>query len=476
MKNLTKDLHQIPNRPIKIMQFGEGNFLRAFVDDFIQNLNDQKLINAGVVVVQPMPFGRVDEMQKQDGLYTLFLEGLQDGKVIKGHRVIDVLNDFVNPYTQLDKFLEYAKKPELEIIFSNTTEAGIVYLEEKISPIQTPESFPGKLLLFLKTRFESNLAPLEIVPCELIDYNGDELKEVLVRLASYNEYSQDLIDWIKNENKFYNTLVDRIVPGYPVDQAKELQNELGYIDNSMVKGEIFHLWVIQGPNTLSEKLPFAKSGLNVHFVESIVPYKQRKVKILNGSHTAMVPIAYLDNIKAVKEAVNDELVGKFVKSFIYDEVVPTIDLPKADMIAFSESVIERYQNPFVHHLLMSIALNSIAKFKSRILPTIEDLNQKGKFASYSLFTLASLIRFYKGTDLDGNVIDIKDDQEFLELFKNAWSNKNYQDVASKVLTINFWESDLLKEQKIIDYVAKVLELIDTNGMKVALEHLFEGKI
>lgn len=478
MEKLSRKNHPIAERPIKILQFGEGNFLRAFVDNFIQELNDQKLIEANVAVVQPVPMGRVKELSEQDGLYTLFLEGLQKGEIVKKHQIIDVISDFVNPYDDFNKYLAYAKSKELQIIISNTTEAGIVYEAEQVLLDAVPNSYPGKLLRLLYERFlffkgDTNYG-LEIVPCELIDYNGDTLKSVLEKLAKFNKLSSNFILWLTKANRYYNTLVDRIVPGYPKAEAQKLESELGYTDHSMVKGEVFHLWVIQGPKELQKKLPFEKSGLDVYFVDSIVPYKQRKVKILNGSHTALVPVAYLLGIEAVRESVEDPRISRFLKGFIYDEVVPTIDLPIADMHAFAYSVIERYSNPFIHHLLMSIALNSMSKYKSRILPTVLDLKAKDQFANHALFSLAALIVFYRGVDEKGNVIALNDDQKFLDLYKELWAGGDLSKVVKSILELPFWESDYLKSVEVVDYVTKVAKQMVDGGMDSALEILFEG--
>ena len=477
MKKLSKEIHVKNKRPISIMQFGEGNFLRAFVDDFIQKLNDQKLINKDVVVVQPMPFGRIEELKQQDGLYTLLLQGIQNEEIVKQHQIIDVLADFVNPYEELDKYLDYARSEDLEIIISNTTEAGIVYEAETLNKNQTPNSFPGKLLLLLKERYDhfngDHNKGLEIVPCELIDYNGDTLKSILIKLAQFNQFDASFIHWLENDNNYYNTLVDRIVPGYPKDEIKTLEEELGYSDNSIVKGEIFHLFVLQGPNSLKEKLPFEKSGLNVQFVESIVPYKEQKVKILNGSHTALVPVSYLLGIEAVKESMEDSRVSKFVRGFIYDEVVPTIALPQADTHAFAYSVIERYSNPFVHHLLLSIALNSISKYKSRILPTVLDLNKQGKFATHSLFSLAANIVFYRGIDLKGNKIPLNDDPKFIELFEKLWATNDVSHVVKEVLSLPFWETEYLSTKPVVDFVTQSVESILKDGMEKALENMIK---
>ncbi|MDE6579522.1 MAG: tagaturonate reductase, partial [Ruminiclostridium sp.] len=332
MKDLNRANHQTTERPVKIMQFGEGNFLRAFVDWILQRLNNDGVINANVAVVQPMPMGRVKELEQQDGLYTLCLEGIDKGEKVQSREIIDIINNFINPFEQYDKYLSYAKSEELEIIVSNTTEAGIALDTSDTDLTVCPKSFPGKLLALLKARydhFKGDMGKgLAIIPCELIDHNGDELKRVLVELAKINNLDDAFINWLTAANHFTSTLVDRIVPGYPRDTAKEICEETGFNDNNIVKGEIFHLWVLQKEAFVQEKLPADKSGLNVIFADDITPYKQRKVKILNGSHTSMVPVAYLCGIDTVREAVTDEDVGKFVQGLVNDEIKPTIDRPK----------------------------------------------------------------------------------------------------------------------------------------------------
>nr|MCR5121143.1 tagaturonate reductase [Ruminococcus sp.] len=337
MKQLNRANYPAPERPIKILQFGEGNFLRAFVDWILQNLNDNGLINANVAVVQPQPTGRIEALAAQDGLYTVCLEGIENGGRVQSRRVIDVLGDFVNPYTQYGKFLEYAKSEELETVVSNTTEAGIALDETDTDLTVCPKSFPGKLLALLKTRYDhfggDSAKGLAVVPCELIDYNGDELKRTLTELARINGMDEAFINWINTANHFTNTLVDRIVPGYPKDNAAAICEETGFIDENIVKGEIFHLWVLQKEPFIEERLPangincVNASDLNVIFADDITPYKQRKVKILNGSHTAMVPVAYLCGIDTVREAVTDEDVGAFVRGLQKSEIKPTVELP-----------------------------------------------------------------------------------------------------------------------------------------------------
>ncbi len=478
MKELNRSNFQAVDRPVKIMQFGEGNFLRAFVDWILQNLNDAGVINAGVAVVQPMPMGRVADLEKQDGLYTLCLEGIDKGEKVQSKRIIDVLKDFINPFEQYDKFLGYAKSEDLEIIISNTTEAGIALDKTDTDLSKCPKSFPGKLLALLKARYDyfggDMNKGLAIVPCELIDHNGDELKRCLVELAKINGMDEKFIEWMTSACHYTSTLVDRIVPGYPRDNADAIREEMGFNDNNIVKGEIFHLWVLQKEPYVQEKLPADKSGLNVIFADDITPYKQRKVKILNGSHTAMVPVAYLSGIDTVRESVEDEDVGQFVAELINDEIKPTIDLPKDQMDAFANSVVERFKNPFIRHELMSIALNSTTKFKTRLLPTYNDYRAKfGKSPKHILFSFASLVVFYRGKRGDADIA-LADDPKYIEFWKELWQMNDYTAMAKKALSaVDLWEQDLDEDDN-VQLVADYIESIVKNGERKALQ-AFLGK-
>ncbi|MCM1298251.1 MAG: tagaturonate reductase [[Eubacterium] siraeum] len=473
MKDLNRSSHETVKRPIKIMQFGEGNFLRAFVDWILQDLNDKQVINSNVVVVQPMPMGRVKELAAQDGLYTLCLEGIDKGEKVQSRNIIDVLGDFVNPFEEYDRFLSYGKSEELEIVISNTTEAGIALDSTDTDLTKCPKSFPGKLLALLKARydrFNGDMSKgLAIIPCELIDHNGDELKRVLTELAEINKMDKEFINWLTTANHFTSTLVDRIVPGYPRDTAKEICEETGFNDNNIVKGEIFHLWVLQKEAFVQSKLPADKSGLNVIFADDITPYKQRKVKILNGSHTSMVPVAYLCGIDTVREAVTDEDAGKFVQGLVKEEIKPTIELPKDEMDAFASSVIERFMNPFIRHELMSIALNSTTKFKTRLLPTYNDYRKKfGRSPKHVLFSLASLIVFYRGKR-GSEDIALNDSPEYLSFWKEAWQLDDCTEIAKKVLSAaDIWEQDLSADDDNVKVVAGYIENIVKNGEREAL--------
>lgn len=479
MELISKKLFNKPERKIKIMQFGEGNFLRAFVEWIIQDLNDKGAIDAGVAVVQPMPFGRVNELAAQDGLYTLRLEGIDNGENVKKSQVIDVIGDCINPFTEYEKFLKYGESEDLQVIISNTTEAGIAVDPEDTDFTNCPKSYPGKLLALLKRRydhFKGDMGKgLAIIPCELIDDNGDELYRCLTELAKINKMDAKFIEWMQKANHFTSTLVDRIVPGYPRNEIEAIQKETGYIDNNVVKGEIFHLWVLKKEPHVQKVLPADKTGLNVIFADDIHPYKQRKVKILNGSHTAMVPVAYLCGIDTVGEAVSDPVIGKFVRDFVFEEVNPTIALPQDQMIAFANSVIERYRNPYIRHELMSIALNSTTKFKTRLLPTLVDyIKIKGKLPNRLLFAFAALVEFHKGKR--GNEdIALKDDPAYLAKWKELWSGfgGDYNKLAKDALGwVEAWDLDMNGlHPEITATVAKYLKAIDTEGMRAALERI-----
>jgi len=465
------------DRPIKILQFGEGNFLRAFVDWIIQDLNDKNIINSGVVVVQPVPMGRINDLARQDGLYTLCLEGIDKGQRVQSRQIIDVLNDFVNPYDNYEKFLSYARSADLEIIVSNTTEAGIVLDANDTDFWKCPTSFPGKLLSFLYERyifFKGDMDKgLAIIPCELIDYNGQALKKVLNQLAQIRNMEGDFVEWLNKANHFTDTLVDRIVPGYPRDTVEQIWQETGFVDNNVVKGEVFHLWVLSKDEFIQSKFPADKSGLNVIFADDITPYKQRKVKILNGAHTAMVPVAYLCGVDTVGESLEDKEISTFIRQLIFDEIKPTIALPEDQMQAFAESVLERFQNPFVRHELMSIALNSTTKFKTRLLPSYNHYVAKfGKAPNHILFAFAALVTFYKGVRGEEQIA-LKDDQQYLDFWAELWQNKDMNVIAQKALgNVSIWEQDLATEQN-VQLVAGYLKDIQAKGMRKAMRKIIK---
>ena len=406
------DLHVSPKKklPEKILQFGEGNFLRGFVDWMIDRMNEQGLFNGSVVVVQPIEEGLVDVLNSQDGLYTLYLRGMQDGITVEQKSIISSISRGINLYTDFESYMKMAESADLRFVISNTTEAGIAYSAHDKPTDKPPVSYPGKLTVLLYRRFKAlNGDPakgLVIIPCELIDRNGDNLKEIILRLSREWDYEQEFIHWLATSNYFLNSLVDRIVTGYPKDEAQKLADELGYNDKLLDTGEIFHLWVIEGNKRFAEELPFTKAGLNVIWTDDMTPYRTRKVRILNGAHTMTVLAAYLYGLDTVKECVDDRLIKAYMEKGLYEEIIPTLDLPENELLEFAKAVSERFANPFIKHYLLSISLNSTSKFKTRVLPSItEYVKRKGKIPQVLTFSMAALIAFYRGTELSGNVVE-----------------------------------------------------------------------
>jgi len=457
----------------RILQFGEGNFLRAFANWMIQQMNTKADFDGGVVVVQPIEQGLVEMLNDQDGLYTLYLNGIKNSKAISEHQVIDCIQRGINPYQAFDAYMANAENPNLRFVISNTTEAGINYdVTDKLQ--DTPQkSFPGKLTALLYKRFKhfggASDKGLIIIPCELIDRNGDNLKKIILQFAKDWNLGEAFVQWINEDNIFCNTLVDRIVPGYPRDKMDSITEALGYKDNLVVEGEQFHLWVIEGPKTVKEEFPADACGLNVVFTDNMEPYRTRKVRILNGAHTTLVPVGYLYGIDKVRESLEDPVVGSFIKDAIFEEICPTLDLSDEELKQFSNDVLDRFRNPYLEHALMSISLNSISKYKTRVLPSVlEFINRKNALPKRLLFSLAALIAFYKG-DRNGEQIALKDDQKVLDFFAEQWALDDSSTVVKNVLAnTDFWGCDLMEIKGMQELVANNLENILNKGMNESL--------
>jgi len=473
------------NLPERVIQFGEGNFLRAFADWMIHLLNQQNLFNGRVVVAQPIKDGLADMVNEQDGLYTLLLRGLRDGKPVEEKEVISSISRCINPYTQWDAYLKCAEDPLIEYVISNTTEAGITFDKEDKFENQPPTSYPGKLTSYLYHRFQYFKADVSkgmvILPCELIDRNGDNLKKAILQYIELWNLPQEFSRWVVENNYFLNTLVDRVVTGYPRDEIKDIINSLGYADSLVNTGELFHLWVIEGPKELSERLPFHKIGLNVVWTEDMTPYRSRKVRILNGAHTASVPAAFLYGLDTVGEMMDHEVMGKYVRQIIQDEIIPSIDLDKSMLEEFANAVVERFQNPYIKHYLLSILLNSASKFKARVLPSIIEYHKlNGTLPQKLVFSLAALIAVYKDGKVDGSGMlarrdkdefIMKDDVWALEFFAAIWSSfdgskQSAQEVAKKVLqNAKLWDKDLSEIDGFVECLGDYLYKITDSGMQ-----------
>jgi tagaturonate reductase len=471
MEKLNRKNTGLENRlPIKIVQFGEGNFLRAFVDYAIQKLNNEVGFNAGVVVVQPIENGLVKMLNDQDGLYTLFMKGVIKGKEIQEKELISSIVKGVDPYASCNEYMALAKEEELAFIISNTTESGIAYVGSDTPEMQPPSSFPAKLTVLLYERYKHFKGDaskgLTIIPCELINYNSDTLKEIILQYIEDWKLEAGFKTWLLDNSTFHNTLVDRIVPGYPKDEIEDYNKQLDYSDNLIVTAEAFFLWVIEGDAALKEKLPFHKTDLDVKIVADMQPYRTRKVRILNGVHTAMVPFSILYGNQTVKESVDGNFTGKFINQGIFKEIIETIDMDKAELNSFAEAVLDRFRNPFIKHNLSSIALNSISKFKVRVLPSLlEYVAIHSKVPTHLTFAFACMIRFYKGT-WKNESLPVNDSPEIVAAFSEIFKSDNKSEIVQKTLgNISFWDQDLNKVNTLAQALVLALDEIEANGVE-----------
>lgn len=463
--------------PERIIQFGEGNFLRAFVDWIVWNMNEKAGFNSGVVVVQPIERGMVDMLNAQDGLYHLNLQGIDKGQEVDSIQLIDVISRGLNPYAQFDEYLKLAENPDIRFVISNTTEAGIAF-DPTCKPDDKPaKSYPGKLTQLLYHRFRTfNGAAdkgLIIFPCELIFLNGKELKKCIEQYIDLWNLGDDFRQWFETACGVYCTLVDRIVPGYPKDTIDEILAKIGVEDKLVVKGEIFHLWVIEAPESVAKEFPADKAGLNVLFVPSEKPYHERKVTLLNGPHTVLSPVGYLSGLNTVKECVEDPVIGKFVHKVMFDELLETLDLPKPELEKFAHDVLERFRNPFVKHFVTSIMLNSFPKFKTRDLPGLKIyLERKGALPRGLVLGLAGIITYYKGGKRGNDEITPNDDQAIIDLLKRLWATGDPCHVAEGVLGAEFiWGEDLNKIPGLTAQLCADLKLIQAEGMAAAVKQI-----
>lgn len=486
MELLSKQKTGKKERPVKVLQFGEGNFLRAFVDYMIDIANEKGEFDGDIVLVKPIEFGTLERFHEQECQYTVQLRGIVDGEAKRINRVVTSVTDVVDAYGEYEKYAEFAKLDTLRFIVSNTTEAGIVYDDTDKFELNPPKTYPGKLTKFLFERYKhfngAQDKGLVMLPVELIDDNGIHLKECVLKLAKLWKLEDEFIAWINDACVFTSTLVDRIVTGYPRDEAEELCKEFGYQDNLIVTGEPFALWVIESARDISDELPLPKAGLPVIFTDNQKPYKQRKVRILNGAHTSFVLASYLCGNDIVLESMNDELILNFIKATIFDEVIPTLTLPKQELDEFAEAVLTRFNNPYVKHAHLSISLNSVSKWRARCMPSfLGYIEKEGKVPPHLTFSLAALMAFYTGTKIrdkalighrDGQEYNIMDDAAVLEFFA-ANSGKEPKEFAHAVLAnTDFWGQDLSAlagvEETIVSYLTDIREL----GMRGTMEKVF----
>ncbi len=478
------DGYILKEAPEKVLQFGEGNFLRAFVDYWFDMANEKAAWNGKCVLVQPIAQGLTDMINEQEGLYTLYLRGRENGEKVDRKRVISSVSRCINPYTEsgYDSMIELAKSPDLEYIVSNTTEAGIVYDPSCKFEDRPASSYPGKLTQCLYARFKAGQPGLPILACELSDNNGTELKKDVNEYIDQWELGDDFKKYVNDDCLFCSTLVDRIVPGRIKDPAEtaKLEEENGYHDDLIDVGEVFGVWDIEGPEWLEEKLPFKRAGVNVVVVPDVTPYKKRKVRILNGAHTGFVPGAYIAGFDIVRDCMQNDTILSFMNKMLYDEVMPTLPLDKDDLRSFAEAVQDRFNNPFVDHELLSITLNSTSKWRERDLPSlVEYVDKEGKLPVCLVTSFAALMAFYTTDPQElsdaglvckrpaGNTYMCNDDRWVLEFY---WEHK---DDDAKTLTEavmrnkRMWGRNLTEIPGFEEAAAAGLEKIRTEGVMKA---------
>ena len=487
MEKLSAALAPAPTRPVKVLQFGEGNFLRAFCDWMIDIANEKTDFNGSIVLVKPINIGTLfPAFKEQDYRYTVLLRGLVDGEPVEQSRVVTSVSDAVDCYADYDRYAAYAKCETLRFIISNTTEAGIVLDESDRFDLCPPNTYPGKLTKFLFERAEAfdyaEDKGLVILPVELIDDNGIQLRRCVKALAKAWNLGERFEKWLDTACTFTSTLVDRIVTGYPRGEAEAIWEKLGYEDNILVTAEPFGLWVIESDKELSGELPLPACDLPVVYTDNQKPYKQRKVRILNGAHTSFVPMAFQCGHDIVLQAMNDPTIRTFMQRTLYDEVIPTLSLPKEDLTAFAEAVTSRFANPFIKHRLLDICLNCVSNWRARCLPSLLGyVEQKGALPPHLTFSIAAMMSLYRGGILaDGKLqckrgeetYTLQDDAAVLAFFAETGDMAPADQVKAFLSNEAFFGQDLTQVPRLADAVTDMYADILDKGMKAVVEERF----
>lgn len=462
--------------PVKVLQFGTGNFLRGFADWMIQQANNRLSLDMGVIAVQSVSSDNT--LIKQDCVYTTAVRGLMEGKPFSKNDKIDVIQGILHAH-QFEEFLKQAENPDLEIILSNTTETGIQFKDSDKFTDKPASTFPGKLTQLLYRRFLTFPdKPLAIIPCELIEKNGQQLKYCMLQYIEAWELPDEFKNYIEHKIFFYNTLVDRIVTGFPSNPEKWWE-ELGYTDKALTVCEPYHLWVIEGPSWIKDRLPLDRAGLNVVFTDDLEIYRLKKVRILNGLHSMMAPAGYLAGIRTVRAAVENSAIRKYIDEAAQEEIIPSIQDNITATTSYKEEVINRFLNPFIEHQLSSIMLYSFAKFRVRLLPPLLHHTQQQGYASKRIaFALAAMLFFYRGLK-GGNQIEIKDEPYVVETLKNRWSEASYtpegiHQLTEKLLSdTQLWKENLNEIPGLLDRTSRYLYQIDQFGVMETLQILDE---
>lgn len=474
----------LKNAPERVLQFGEGNFLRAFTDYWFDMANEKAGWNGKCVLVQPIAQGLTQLINRHEGLYTLYLRGRQNGEKVDAKRVISSVSRCLNPYEKqdYDAMMDVAAGEALEYIVSNTTEAGIVYDPSCRLEDCPPASFPAKLTQVLLHRWRAGRPGVVVLSCELIDNNGKELLRCVNQYIKQWGLKEGFARWVNGDCTFCSTLVDRIVPGRIRDaaEAARLEEENGYRDALIDVGEVFGVWNIEGPEWLAEKLPFRAAGLNCPVVPDVTPYKKRKVRILNGAHTGFVPGAYLAGYDIVRDCMQDDVILGFMNRMLHEEVIPTLPLDRQDLEAFAAAVQDRFNNPFINHELMSITLNSTSKWRARNMPSLLEYAQTaGKLPPCLAMSFAAYIAFYS-SDIQalteqglvcrrpkGNEYTVSDDRWVLEFYYSRRGVSDETLVHDVMTNEKMWGQDLTLVPGFEQAAAENLRRIRTEGARAA---------
>lgn len=450
---------------VKIVQFGEGNFLRTFVDLYFDTLNKEGL-DYKVNIVKPITYGTLDNFRKQDNKYHIVLRGVESGKTVENVYKVDVLEDVIDPFNDMDKYYALAREDDLKIIVSNTTEAGICFnANDDVNGFENI-TYPAKLTKFLLERFNSGKDGVYLMPVELIDNNADELKKCVDKYIELWNLPEDFKKWNAEKNFYCNTLVDRIVSGYPKtpEDVQKIENLLGESDKLVSIGEPFGLWAVEKKGDIAKYVKDGVHNIEVVLTENIKYYKKRKVRVLNGSHTNIVPVGLWHGAITVYDCMKDEKLSKFLQDTLTYEIVPFVSNDIAATTVFAESITERFLNPYLNHLLVSISLNSISKWRARDLPSFKDYYEKyGKIPAYLTVGFSYLMATYMAIERKGDKymvqlptreIELIDDKPYLDYFADKKSLKGFMsDVA-------VWGEDLTAYKDFYETVAQNVEKIN----------------
>jgi len=448
----------------KIIEFGTGNFIRAFANSIIQKLNKETDFAGSVVMVKPTLSQNAvyKNLLAQEGLYHVVTRGIASGEVVDKSDLITCVEQVIHPWLKFEEYLKLAEIETLKIVLTNVTEAGVVFDANDQFSDAPAASSPGKMTQLLYKRFQHFNGDTSkgwiFIPCELLQDNGKKLRDCILQFVDHWQLGADFRNWIINANTFCDTLVDRIVPGFPYENATEIQKQLGFDDQLLVAAEPYHIWAIKAPEKVQQLLPFDKIGLNVQYTDDLERFRTLKVRILNGAHTSMVPVGVLAGIETVRETVETSPTQKFVQNVIFKEILPTLDFPQEELERYANDVLDRFKNPFIRHKLLDISLNSVSKFKTRVISSlIPFYEQFNAIPDNMAKSFAALIYFYKGEKNP-----LRDDVKHIEFFGGGWiayeQNQDLDELISKVLSYEIaWGKDLNKVKGLKEVIRVHLE-------------------